>query len=110
MDEKIEYIFKIILGSFNKKRKKTVGVMTENTVVLFNKTVDEIINHIEKQLQIDREYIFHKVDLMNFNDYFNMKYDRDGAGNIYPNVQIDFEKEPEVLKGDKKKRTYNKKK
>ena len=32
----LEYIFKIILGSFNKKRKKPIGIFTENTVKLFN--------------------------------------------------------------------------
>lgn len=110
IDEKIEYIFKIILGSFNKNRKKPIGVMTENTVILFNKMVDNIKKHIEKQLNVDREYRFHKIDLLNFSEYFNMKYDRDGAGNIYPNVEIDFEKEPTALKGGKKKGTYTKKK
>jgi hypothetical protein len=111
IDEKIEYIFKIILGSFNKKRKKPIGVMTENTVILFNKMVEKINIHIEKQLNLDREYRFHKIDLLNFSEYFNMKYDRDGAGNIYPNVKIDFEEEkPSVTKDGKKKRNYTKKK
>jgi hypothetical protein len=44
--DKIEYIFKVVLGSFIKKRKKPIGIFTENTVVLFNKFVDEIDNHI----------------------------------------------------------------
>ena len=35
-DPKLEYIFKIILGSFNKKRKKAIGIFTDNTVKLFN--------------------------------------------------------------------------
>ena len=32
--DKLEYIFKVILGSFNKKRKKAIGIFTENTIIL----------------------------------------------------------------------------
>ena len=37
--EKSEYIFKVILGSFNRKRKKPVGIFTEQTLSLFNEFV-----------------------------------------------------------------------
>ena len=39
--EKLEYIFKVILGSFSKKRKKAIGIFTDNTVKLFNKFIDD---------------------------------------------------------------------
>ena len=45
--KKLEYIFKVILGSFNKKRKKPIGVFTENTVTLFNNFVSDISNYIK---------------------------------------------------------------
>lgn len=88
--EKIEYIFKVILGSYKKHKKKPIGVMKESTVDYFNKMVDRISKHIESLLNINRDYIFQKVDLMNFNDYFNIKYDKDAAGEIYPEVDTDF--------------------
>jgi hypothetical protein len=108
--DKIEYVFKIILGSFNKKRKKPVGVMTENTVELFNKMVERINKHIEIQLNINREYRFKQIDLLNFADYFDMKFDQDAAGEEYPDVGIQFEKEPttQELKGKKGKTTKKK--
>lgn len=104
--DKIEYVFKIILGSFNKKRKKPVGVMTENTVNLFNKMVERIQKHIELQLNINKDYRFKQIDLMNFNDYFNLKFDADGSNEIYPDISIQFEKEPttETSKNKKEKK------
>ena len=84
--EKVEYIFKVILGSYKKHKKKPIGVMKESTVDFFNKMVDRISKHIESLLNINRDYIFQKVDLLNFNDYFNIKFDRDAAGDIYPDM------------------------
>ena len=100
--DKIEYVFKIILGSFNKKRKKPVGVMTENTVNLFNKMVERIQKHIEIQLNINKDYRFKQIDLMNFNDYFNLNFDADSVGEIYPDISIQFDKE-ESTEMEKKK-------
>jgi hypothetical protein len=101
---KIEYVFKIILGSFNKKRKKSVGIMTDGSVLLFNQMVEKIDNHLEEQLNINRDYRFQKIDLLNFADYFDMQFDKDATGEIYPDTSIKFDKEEEteMLKGKKK--------
>lgn len=79
--------------------------MTENTVLLFNKMVERINKHIERSLNINREYRFKQIDLMNFNDYFNLTFSTDGSNEIYPDVGIQFEKEPttEMEKGKKGK-------
>ena len=87
--EKIEYIFKVILGSFKKYKKKPIGIMKETTVEFFNKTVDDISKCIENTLSLNKDYIFQKVDLMNFGEYFNLKFDRDGAGKIYTDTDTD---------------------
>ena len=111
-NEKLEYIFKIILGSFNKKRKKPIGIMKDSTVVYLNDMIIKIEKLIEKLLDINRDYRFQKIDLMNFNDYFNMKFDRDAAGNIYPDTSIQFDKgiETDITKDKKGKKGYTKKK
>lgn len=93
--EKIEYIYKVILGSFKKHKKKPVGIMKESTIEFFNTKVDEISKYIENTLNINRDYIFQKVDLLNFGEYFNLKFDRDAAGEIYPDVNPEFKKEEE---------------
>lgn len=41
-DKKLEYIFKCLLGSFNKKRKKEIGVFTESTIRIFNLFVQKV--------------------------------------------------------------------
>mgnify|MGYP000362437278 CR=1 FL=1 len=40
---------------------------------------------------------------MNFGEYFNLEFDRDGAGEIYPDVSVQFEEEPETQFGKGKK-------
>jgi len=99
---KVEYIFKLILNSFNKKKKKPFGIFNEKTVELFNKKVDKISNYLEEVLLINREYMLRNNDLLNFKDYFNINYDEDSTGNIYPDVDDLMEEIPSV--DDKKKK------
>ena len=108
---KVEYVFKIILGTYNKKRKKPIGSMTEGAVDLFNKMVERIDKHLENLLNINRDYRFQKIDLLNFADYFDMEFDKDAEGEIYPDTSVKFEKEPEteMQKGKKKGITKKKK-
>ena len=87
---KLEYIFKVILGSFNKKRKKPIGVFTENTVKLFNKFVDEINNHIDVYLGKMHEIELGRAGLLDFGDFFEIQYDTDAEGQVYPDVYSEF--------------------
>jgi len=81
--DKLEYIFKVILGSFNKKRKKAIGIFTDNTVILFNKFVDDVNEFLDYRLNKMREREVTRSGLMNFGDYFDISYDVDGAGEVY---------------------------
>jgi len=98
---KLEYIFKVVLGSFNKKRKKPLGIFTEKTVVLFNSFVDEIDNHINTYLGKMHEIELGRAGLLDFGDFFEIKYDVDGEDQVYPDVYSEFGKEPTE---DKKKK------
>jgi hypothetical protein len=89
---KLEYIFKVILGSFKTKRKKPIGIFTENTVVLFNKFVDKISNMIDIHLGMVHEVELNKSGLLDFGDFFDIKYDTDAEGQVYPDVYDEFEK------------------
>ena len=91
-DEKLEYIFKVILGSFSKKKKKPIGIFTENTVKLFNGFVDDIDGYISKYLGRMNEIELGKVGLLDFGDFFEIQYDTDGEGQVYPDVYDEFEK------------------
>jgi hypothetical protein len=83
---KIEYLFKLILSSFNKKKDKPVGIFNEKTLELFNKQVDIISNFLDELLKVNREFFLRNNDLMNFKDYFNVKYNVDSQGQVYPDV------------------------
>jgi len=92
-NDKNEYIFKCILGSFQKKKKKNVGVFTDNTLKIFNDFVITLSKLIDKKLKINTEYELQKTDLINFRDYFNIKYDTDSVGDFYheyPDVYDEF--------------------
>lgn len=102
--EKLEYIFKIIIGSFNKKRKKPIGVFTENTVILFNKFVETIDNLIDKHLKKLGEKNIIRKGLLDFEDYFKIEYDTDAEGDVYiQDIYNTFQK------ADDKKKKYDKK-
>jgi hypothetical protein len=99
---KIEYIFKIILNSFNKTKKKPFGLFTEQSLTLFNNMVIKISTYLDNLLKINTEYNSQKIDLLNFNDFFNIKYNVDSTGRIY----LDDDK----LKPEEEIATTNKKK
>jgi len=99
-NDKFEYIFKVILGSFNKKRKKPIGIFTENTVILFNKLVGEIDDYISKYLGKMHEIELGRAGLLDFGDFFEIQYDTDAEGQVYPDVYDEFERGVE----DKKKK------
>lgn len=96
--DKLEYIFKVILGSFNKRRKKPIGIFTDSTVKLFNGFVDRINDHIEKYLNKMREIELTRAGLLDFGDFFDIKFDTDAEGEVYPDVYSEFEKKPEESK------------
>lgn len=95
---KLEYIFKVILGSFSKRKKKPIGIFTENTLILFNKFVDEINQIIDTYLNKMREIELSRGGLLDFGDFFEIKFDADAEGQVYPDVYDTFEREPSVEK------------
>lgn len=102
-DPKIEYIFKVILGSFNKKRKKPIGVFTDSTLNLFNEFVDDIQKYIDSFFNMKHETELTRGGLLDFGDFFEIKYDTDGEGEVYPDIYNEFEKEPVSSKKKKGK-------
>ena len=100
--DKLEYIFKCIIGSFNKKRKKPIGVFTDNTVILFNNFVDKINTLLDNQLKKMREVQITQAGLLDFGDFFEIQYDKDASGEVYPDVYDEIEKSKEEKRREKK--------
>ena len=91
-DDKLEYIFKCLLSSFSKKRKKAIGVFTDNSVKLFNIFVDGINKYIENYLNKIHEVELMRAGLLDFDDLENIMYDVDGNNEIYPDIYDQFTK------------------
>ena len=102
-NSKIEYIFKNILGAFNKTKSKPIGILNKKTIEHFNNEVETISQHIDRVLKINREYYLQKHDLLDFKDYFKINYSTDAAGEIYPDV-FDTEIDDFGEEKDKKKK------
>lgn len=99
--EKLEYVFKVVLGSFNKKKKKPIGIFSQTTVDMFNKFVDKIDHLIDNHLGKIREVEISKAGLVDFGEFLDIKYDVDGAGDVYPEVWDDIQKSKEEKKKSK---------
>lgn len=95
---KLEYIFKVILGSLNKKKKKAIGVFSDSTVSLFNNFVDRITNYIDEYFKKIQEVELNRAGLLDFEDFFDIQYDTDSEGEVYPDVYSEFEKGGEEKK------------
>ena len=99
--DKLEYIFKCILGSLNKKRKKPIGVFTDNTVILFNNFVDRINTLLDNQLKKMREVQITQAGLLDFSDFSDLSWEQDAAGDVYPQIWDEIEKLSDTKKKDK---------
>lgn len=91
-NKKFEYIFKVILGSFNKKRKKPIGIFTENTIRIFNLFVQEIQDKIDLYFNKKSEIVLTRNGLLDFGDFFDIKYDVDSEEQVYPDIYTEIEK------------------
>ena len=99
--KKLEYCFKVILGSFNKKRKKPIGIFTENTLNIFNNFVDFIQKKIDEYFNKKSEIELTRSGLVDFGEFFDIKYDVDAEDQVYPDVYTEIEqgREKEKKKG-----------
>ena len=99
--KKLEYCFKVILGSFNKKRKKPIGIFTENTLNIFNSFVDFIQKKIDEYFNKKSEIELTRSGLVDFGEFFDIKYDVDAEDQVYPDVYTEIEqgREKEKKKG-----------
>lgn len=98
---KLEYVFKVILGSLNYKRKKPIGVFNDNTLAYLNEFLENFHKRLDKHVNISRENTLQKRGLLNFEDYYDINYDTDASGKVYPDL---YTKAEEVSDLSKKKK------
>jgi hypothetical protein len=90
-DKKLEYIFKCLLGSFNKTKKREIGVFTESTLQMFNDYVKTLQSKIDLFLKKKSEIQLSRSGLVDFGEFFDIKYDVDAEDQVYPDVYKEIE-------------------
>ena len=97
-DKKLEYIFKCILGSFNKSRKKPIGVFNDATIRIFNNFVKSLQDTIDDFFNKKSEIELTRSGLMDFGDFFEIHFDKDASGDVYPDLYQEIENGEEKKK------------
>lgn len=105
-NEKIEYAFRCILGSFQTIRKKPIGILNETSLVLLNNLTQSIQNKIDSELNLVRTAMLKNKDLLNFDQFDQVESNFDASGKSYPDVYQEVEKDH----GKKKMMSKGKKK
>ena len=102
-DKKLEYCFKCILGSFNKERKKPIGVFNESTIKIFNRFVQTLQRKIDNYFNKKSEVELTRNSLLDFGNFFDIQktIDVDSVGNVYPDIFREMEKGSEEKKKTK---------
>lgn len=98
IDPKIEYVFKVIVGSFQRKRTKPIGIFNDMSVIVFNDIVDKIQTRIDEITRDARPVSVLDKGTLTFDEYMSA----DAEGHVYPDVYNKFDKEPKVDGGKKK--------
>jgi hypothetical protein len=106
-DRKLEYIFKCLLGSLNKPKKKEIGVFTNSTLQIFNGYVNLLQNKIDEYLKKKSEVELTRSGLVDFGEFFDIKYDVDAEEQVYPDVYKEIEQSAES-KSKKKEKSLGK--
>jgi len=105
VDPKIEYVFKVIVGSFQRKKSKPIGIFNETSVEVFNQIVDKIQNRIDEITRDARPETVLDRGTLTFDEYISA----DAAGHIYPDVYDKFA-DKKTLIGKKGKKVWSNKK
>jgi hypothetical protein len=74
-DEKVEWMFKAILGSFHKQKRHPIGIFTDTTLNAFNQEVKNINTIIEKHLDIVSKEYLATSGYMSFKDFISVKHE-----------------------------------
>jgi hypothetical protein len=89
---KMDYLFKCIFFSFKNKLKEPVGVLTPTMMNLFNLYLDQISLRIDSFFNKKSEFELGKKGLVDFSDFFEIKYDKDGEQKVYPSIVDEIKK------------------
>jgi hypothetical protein len=102
---KFEYVFKILLISLQKEKKKTFGLFTPRTIEVFNLLITAINDRIKVQINRNIELNVYKDKLLSYAEYVDSSTNFDGEGRPYFN---DYGKNKNPLSTKKVKSGFKK--
>ena len=88
---KLEYVFKIILSSFQRERKKGVGIINEVALEHLNTLIRKIQVKVEEQFNYNAKLSKHAYQLQNLDKFPNIKWETDSKGYAYPEIGTLFD-------------------
>lgn len=83
---KLEYVFKIILSSFQNEHKKCIGIINEIALQHLNDLVRKIQLKVEDQFNYNIKLNKHVYQLKDLSKYPNIKWEEDSKGYVYPEI------------------------
>lgn len=83
---KLEYAFKIILSSFQRERKKTIGIINDQALIHLNALIKKIQIKVEEMLNWNHKLSQFSYKQKDMSQFPNIKYDQDGDGYVYPDL------------------------
>jgi len=95
----LEYILRIVVDNFRIEKKKPIGLFSEQTLVLFNKYVEEIRNTINLKLNLNISTDVLNQKTKTLDEFIQMNKDLEGK--MYPQIQDEIESDGEDKKGKK---------
>jgi hypothetical protein len=87
---KPEYMLKILLGSLQKPMKKVIGIFTDSTKDYLNKIVSQVQEKLDRHMRQNVELQKKADKMLTFDELFD-KIEKDAAGNVYPEIQLELD-------------------
>ena len=102
---KLEYVFKILLSTFQKEQKKCIGIINDTALIYLNELIRKIQIKTEEQFNYNKKLNKYAYQLKDISKFPNIKWEEDHKGYInYPNIVNNFDNDQ-----DKKKKIIQKK-
>jgi len=83
---KLEYVFKILLSSFQREHKKCIGIINDIALNHLNDIVRKIQSKIDVQFNYNIKLDRHTYQLKDLSKYPNIKWEEDSKGYVFPEI------------------------
>lgn len=93
---KLEYVFKIILSTFQKEQKKEIGIINNIALNHLNDLIRKIQLKIEQQFNYNLKLNNYAYQLKDLSKYPNIKWEQDNKGYVYPEIASLFDNDKNI--------------